>query len=531
MFRIGILVDSTIIQAWQAEAIKQLLATGLVEFSVLVVNQFPKTSAGQSPFLYRVYRKLDRIFFKNFQDAFEPIQLSGVIPIHVPILSIKPIQTKYRDSFSDEDIENIAQYDLDILIRFGFRILTGEILKLPKLGVWSFHHGDPIVYRGGPPAFWEVMRQIPVTGCVLMRINEKLDQGEVLYQTYTQTDPLSVQRNANRIFWLSASFPARVIQRINRSIGQASLKSPEMINSSPILRPPQAVEMTQLLAGLVYRNGKRKLKELVKRPHWDIAWLKDFSLTHQEVSKRNLSFPILPNLQDEYLADPFPIRFEGRDWVFVEQFDSRIKKGKISVLDQEGNLTPVLEEPWHLSYPFIWEEEGKFYLIPESADAGKLWLYQASYFPFKWERVQAFFPGEAFDPTLWKAEIGYWLFVNQKSHPACSPFDELHLYFSPTLIHPNWVAHPQNPIVSDVGRSRPAGALFEENGRLYRPAQDSAKRYGHRIRVMEIKELSLENYIEQESFHIEPAEGILGVHTLNRLGDRWIVDLHSRKCP
>ncbi|MBY5950842.1 hypothetical protein KUV23_07650 [Algoriphagus marincola] len=534
MLRIGILVDSNIIQAWQAEAIKQLLSTGMVEFSVLVVNQSPKTSGGQSPFFYRVYRKLDRIFFKDYLDAFERVQRSKVIPIKVPVLSVKPIQTKYRDSFSDEDIEKIANYDLDILIRFGFRILSGEILKLPKLGVWSYHHGDPKVYRGGPPAFWEVMRQIPATGCVLMRINEKLDQGEILYESHTQTDPLSVQRNANRIFWMSASFPARVIQQINQQglenwRQKCLLTSPNL--SSPILRPPKFLSMLQMGSNLIIRNLSRKLREQVKAPHWDIGWVSDLSDKNRVISINDAKIISPKYRKGNYLADPFPVSHKGKNWIFAEQFEKKKKSGRIVVLDEEGNCTPVIEEEWHLSYPFVWEENGNFWMIPESAEAGKLWLFQAVNFPFHWKKNQVLFPGEAYDPTLWKTEKGYWLFVNQKSHPACSPFDELYLYFSKSLSQPSWQSHPQNPIVSDVRCSRPAGCLFEENGKLYRPAQDSEKRYGHRIRVMEVKSLSLNSYEEEESHRIEPDEskGALGIHTMNRIGDRWIIDFYSRK--
>ncbi|HAH35029.1 MAG TPA: hypothetical protein DCL81_00260, partial [Algoriphagus sp.] len=77
----------------------------------------------------------------------------------------------------------------------------------------------------------------------------------------------------------------------------------------------------------------------------------------------------------------------------------------------------------------------------------------------------------------------------------------------------------------------PAGSLFEENGKFYRPAQDSEKRYGHRIRVMEVKSLSLDSYREEEAYRIEPneKEGTLGIHTMNRIGDRRIFDFYSRK--
>ena len=67
----------------------------------------------------------------------------------------------------------------DVLVRFGFGIVKGPMLDLPTHGVWGFHHGDEEKFRGGPPGFWEIMHDDPVTGAVLQRLTEKLDAGRI----------------------------------------------------------------------------------------------------------------------------------------------------------------------------------------------------------------------------------------------------------------------------------------------------------------------------------------------------------------
>ena len=47
-------------------------------------------------------------------------------------------------------------------------------------------------------------------------------------------------------------------------------------------------------------------------------------------------------------------------------------------------------------------------------------------------------------------------------------------------------AAPAESVKSDVRGSRPAGALFEWNGDVYRPAQDSSGRYGYAISINRI---------------------------------------------
>ena len=206
-------------------------------------------------------------------------------------------------------------------------------------------------------------------------------------------------------------------------------------------------------------------------------------------------------------------------------------KGSIACVLPDGSSQRVLEEAWHLSYPYVWEENEQIYLLPESADSGKLYRYRAEDFPKKWVRESIFFEGEAYDPTLLKKDGLYWLFVNQKAHSACSPFDELFLYYTDDIQNPTWQAHPVNPIVSDVRCSRPAGRIFEKDGKWFRPAQDSGLRYGHRIQIQEILVLTKEAYQEVRVQTLEPDSDseALGIHTLN-FGEKgaWL-DFYYRR--
>lgn len=537
MIRIGLLLEGTMIQAWQAEAIRQIIKGGHAEIALLIFNSSPRTSGDPSPFFYRVYRKFDRLLFKGNQDAFVSTSISSVLNPLPECLEVQPIQKKYRDIFSIETIEKIQGYDLDIILRLGFRILSGEILTAAKYGVWSYHHGDPRVYRGGPPAFWEVMKAMPITSAALLRITEKLDQGEILYQSFTQTNPLSVQRNANRLFWQSSFFVARVIAEVHR-LGWKKWENGHKNDSSaanpPLLKPPRNWVMLGLFWSLVWRNLSRKIHEFFKKPHWSIALFKG-ALEGKEVLIKSEALEVWdhPDSKNFYWADPFPISHGGKEYILVEEFDKRTQKGRIVCLEKAGDKIlsyPVLNDPWHLSYPFVWEENGMFYLIPESAGSGKIYCYKALEFPFRWEKKSLFFYQEAYDPTLFKWDGVYWLFVNQKAHSECSPFDELHLYFSDNLENPSWQAHPQNPIVSDVRKSRPAGRLFSKNGMLYRPAQDSGLRYGHRVRIQKIQVLSKEEYRETTVQTLESGSGLVqGIHTFNQGHDGVWIDLYHRK--
>ena len=533
--RIVLLLDSFTVSAWVYEAICQVFKEKNAEVVLAVINETPIPSGKKSPFLYRVYRYLDRKLFLTQPDAFAKKDLREIPTWKVPQLSLSPIQKKFSDYFKPEDLEKISKYQPDLILRFGFRILKGEILTAAKLGVWSFHHADPGYYRGGPPAFWEVMKSQASTSYVLLQLTEKLDQGPILYQSWMQTDPLSVQRNANRLFWASAQAPKRALQELIR-LGEDSWKErvakSQSMSKSPLWKPPGNFHMLQLGFSLGIRSAVRKWNELNKPAHWQIGWIND-SQTGSTISISPSKQKILehPEPSRYFLADPFSIEVEEREYLFAEEYDRKKKKGRIvwvSLLDTGIQIHPVIEESWHLSYPFIWESEEGIFMIPESSEAGQIYLYQALDFPLKWERKKVLFNKEGYDPTLVKKDGLHWLFITQKAHPSSWPFDELNLYWTDDLENPQWNPHPQNPIVSDVRQARPAGRLFEKDGHWHRPAQDSEIRYGHRVRIQKIKTWTQSEY-EEETVQIIQADHALGIHTWNQSHSGTWADFYVRR--
>ena len=82
-----------------------------------------------------------------------------------------------------------------------------------------------------------------------------------------------------------------------------------------------------------------------------------------------------------YLADPFGVRRGGTTHVFVEAYDYRTKHAVIehhafdAALVWQGKSV-ALEEPVHLSYPFLLEHGGETFMVPESCRAGEVALFR-----------------------------------------------------------------------------------------------------------------------------------------------------------
>ena len=114
-------------------------------------------------------------------------------------------------------------------------------------------------------------------------------------------------------------------------------------------------------------------------------------------------------------------------------------------------------------------------------------------------------------------------------HHGNSTDDELHLFYSSDPFG-EWTAHPLNPIELDVRSARPAGSLFRERGRLFRPAQDCSARYGSAISIKEIRCMTTDNYEETEVARILPdwAIGAHATHTVNQASGVTVYDCEAR---
>jgi len=231
-----------------------------------------------------------------------------------------------------------------------------------------------------------------------------------------------------------------------------------------------------------------------------------------------------------YWADPCIVEHAGERLLFIEEYGYRDSRGVIVCvrLDADGSahrLGIALEESWHLSYPQAFEADGAWYLTVESGSVRKAGLYRAASFPLRWEHVGDLLDGcVCVDPTLHRHGEHWYLFANV-SESGGSTCDELFLFVADTL-HGPYRPHPANPIVCDVRRARPAGRLFERDGRLIRPAQDCAPDYGAAIVFNEVLELSPTAYREQPLSRIDPdwLPGLWGCHTYSSIDGCEVID-------
>lgn len=521
--------------------IEEIAASSFGNIVLIVKNQGVETRMSaprrlvhnRKGLLYALYTKLDNRFSRVESDAFEQTDISALCE-SIDVIGVSPVMTKFRDALTDADCDAIAARQVDVFLRFGFRILHGRVLNVARYGIWSYHHGDSHVHRGSTPGFWEVMNDDDVTGSMLQVLTEDLDNGRVIYRSWAPTiNRFSVKKNLNNYYWKTARFVGRKLAELHRDRAAWAAEAPPDPTPQPysarLYMTPTNGEMVRVFASLGLRAVRRIFDKLAYTEGWAVAYR--FGARNEFPNAALYRFKYLVPPSGSIWADPFPVHVDGKYFVFFE--DLIESKGIASIAAIElrkdgthGEPITVLERPYHLSYPFMFEWQGAQYMIPETGGNNAVEIYKCTSFPDVWEKQATLL--EANDPcdaTIFEHDGRWWMFVNISAPNVTVNWEELHLYSADSPLGP-WIPHAQNPVKSDVRNSRPAGKVFRYEGQLMRPAQDSSRRYGYATVINRIETLTMHEFREEPVAHILPEwdSQVVGTHTLNSVDGLTVID-------
>ena len=423
--------------------------------------------------------------------------------------------------FEDKDIDRLEPYNLDVLIRCGSGILRGKILHFTRFGILSLHHGDNRVYRGIPAGFWEVFHGEPSTGFIIQKLNKILDGGEVLFRgsimtaSYWQLNYANICKKSN-FFML----------RLLRNIAQNN-RLPESEITSSCSNKLFHFPSPYILFRYICKQGKYFLKNKILylskyRTTWNISYIKheEFDPKLSDLTTKILSNAItISNPDGRFLADPFLFSNKGRTVCFAEDFFFEQNRGKISAYEitYQGyqELGVILEEDFHLSFPYIFQYKNNIYMCPETSEKKEIRLYICNEYPKSWSYYKTIMKNVSAVDTLIFPFDNYWcLLSNMCSSQMGEHNSELHLFLSDDPLSDKWKPNKNNPVIFDSKKGR-NGGLFELNGDLYRVNQIHGKsHYGKAFGINKIIQLDDETYIEKTINTVDPSfyPNIKGTH-------------------
>jgi len=524
----GVMCSGMVFQAWQEVCLRQLINNGMLTGLLIVdANDVQKKSFWQKAGNYLnkngFYHLYNRLFFrpkaKNLVDLTEFFSTTEKI-------NCKTRKTKFSEYFSEKDVSEIKKHQLSFILRFGFNIIRGEVLNAAKYGVWSFHHDDEQKYRGGPPGFWEIYKNDPVTGAILQRLTDKLDGGIILKKGFFKTINHSYAAQIDNLYFETASFPLQVCRDILN--GSASyFQNPQSLTKAIVYKAPSNFVMISFLSKTIYNKLLFHHNEVYHPEDWNVGV---FMKPINEVVKNPVLADAawLPNPPNgHYYADPFGFIRNGKLNIVFENYDYKTRRGIISQVEfadgNFGKIRPAIIEDFHLSYPYIFENENRIFCIPETAAINQVRLYQfdqnSGEFRFRKTLLDGF---AAADPTVFEYDGLWWLFATVQAQSNTS----LYAFYASGL-HETFTPHKNNPIKIDVRSARPAGTPFFDGENLIRPAQDCSETYGGRVVLNRILVLNPFEFKEEAVGFLEPQNNSKysqGLHTLAGAGDFTLID-------
>lgn len=233
-------------------------------------------------------------------------------------------------------------------------------------------------------------------------------------------------------------------------------------------------------------------------------------------------FCLVKNPPFSWCADPFLIDYNNSTWLFAEIFNLFTGRGSLYASKLIGNKIgrwmKCNVDKCHLSFPNVFWQNGKLYMIPETSELNMLSLYECISFPKKWKKIKTIISGHPFVDSIHHINGDFISYEIVKG--------ERRLLF----LSENGTINEE--IVDRDKKLRPAGKLLLYNKQVLFPSQDCSKEYGQAI-VLNV----IDGYSIEQSAIIHPSifneflnkQLFVGMHTYNANSSYEVVDLKFRK--
>jgi hypothetical protein len=548
LLRVGVLLDDTHCHALLADAIEAVAAHPGAELH-LIVNRRPQAPSGRlarfaetlrkrglargtALILFSIVSSLELRLLGRFSSrAAEQLRgrdVGSTTPR--PHIEVTPIFSKSGlfVRYGEEDLTRLRALGFDLFIRGNNSgILKGGILSAAKEGILSFHHGDNSWNRGGPPAFWEVYQRRPATGFIIQLLTEELDGGKVLFRGSMVTRK-TYSQNLVHLYAESNHYLIQLL-RYFLSTGALPPPQPSLPHGERLLVPPSVPQLISYVGRTLALLARDAIgARLGRADRWSVGF------TPRPWREANLrKGVVIKNPPGRFLADPFVVERDGRTICFVEDYYYDCARAAITAIEIRADgsyeiLGKVLDEPVHLSFPYLFEHQGDLYMIPESVAANNVRAWRCEEFPLRWTPAATLLEGvSAADTMVFEHDSRWWMLTNVSPTGAGEHCSQLHIFHSDHPLSSDWRPHRQNPVVYDPLTARSGGILEDEDGTRFRVRQKQAfGRYGAGFSIAQIVTLTETGFEERVVHEIGPRflPGIAGSHHMHSNGRFTVYD-------
>jgi hypothetical protein len=488
-------------------------------------------------YLYEIIKKLTDspniklYFLKNREIEKKSLKLNffklitRIESIFISLLN--PTAKVDRESFTIdsiyEEIDTIKSLDLDLIISTSLDI-PKSLIDMAKDGIIYINYS----YGKTPQAFWEVYHKKPSSQFTIERLTTKSTTPQILLQGAIQTQRSYTE---NRVYLFSNSTPylsKMVVEyattnrlplpKTTLPIGEPNSTIPTILQSLSYIIKTKAIIFWTIVKRLILKRQRR----------WGVAFIK--SNWHNLKLKDGIEIKNPPN---RYFADPFVVTREKRSICFVEDYYYDKAKASITAVELVDNsyniLGTIIDEPFHLSYPFVFEYQDELYMVPESCESSSIRLYRCIEYPMRWEYQKDVISNiDATDTIIFEHENRWWLLCNTSIDGNSDYSATLMAFYSNSPLSNNWIPHTQNPLVFDSTIARNGGGLnlTADTLPIRSRQRQGFNEYGEGFSLAQIDKLTPTDYQEREIARFTPEffQNIKACHHIHSDGIYTVYD-------
>ena len=266
---------------------------------------------------------------------------------------------------------------------------------------------------------------------------------------------------------------------------------------------------------------------------WNLGFIEE-GLEDTLKSKNPKIHWVKKRINDRWFADPFILEVtESEIIILAEEYCYDVRRGRIArvVIDrkiyEEKNFEIILDLPTHLSFPFIFRQNDKVYLMPENSASGCSTIYEYDDASRKLTPLHHLAEESFADATIFEMDGKSYLCTTMLPDTNSTSVN-IYSFDKENLKVVDRIAIVEFPIV--CGRN--AGEVFSVDGQLYRPAQDCTLCYGHGVILQKMTMKDGEwKFEDVNSFYPNTFNYNQGVHTFNNYKGLIVIDARGYRNP
>lgn len=503
---VGILIDGEDQPGWIRDVIAWVRARSDIDCTVLIARE-KRGGARKAPSHPRTslfYRGLARLESKLLA-ARERVLINETAPVpDLQSLSHYVVDTSCDDhgvmTVSDASLAGLSRAaPLDLVIALGMPVLRGTMVRFAPMGLWQLSYADVTQVCDRHAGFWQVMSRADHTSVKLWRMGGACET-DALIESRTFNTEVFWLKNHVRSLSLGNLMLFDALKRLTHT--PAKLELPAALQGEAVDlrdRPDNWQSAAYLVRQTALMTNLMWMRMVRKNVTWRIGMCADDRGQPVSAPAEVLTAP-----KGSFYADPFVYTHEGKPYIFFEDYAFNEGKGKISAATYiDGRFTflgVVLDLPYHLSFPYIFEHDGTIFMMPETCGNRTIELWKCVEFPLKWELASTLMNDvSAVDSIIFPREGRWWLLTNIDRANGYSHSDELFAFYADSPTSTSWTAHQANPVVRSPSRARNAGIVVSPTGELTRCAQyQGFCHYGKGVSLNRIVTLTPDEYVETE---------------------------------